>query len=144
MNNSMRKIKTKFQHLCMAFCGRRNLKTIIKKHPGKVLILTDRGVGDQVFMLAYLKKWASYHQVDNWAVLAINTKQALYKLFLIDESRLIKITAEKVEQINFFCSSIYGKLFRRRYPEVLDNREWWETIISGEYQNYYEKMYGNR
>lgn len=25
----------------------------------------------------------------------------------------------------------------------LDNREWWETIISGEYQNYYEKMYGN-
>ena len=26
----------------------------------------------------------------------------------------------------------------------LDNREWWETIISGEYQNYYEKMYDNR
>ena len=26
----------------------------------------------------------------------------------------------------------------------LENREWWETIISGEYQNYYEKMYGNR
>lgn len=26
----------------------------------------------------------------------------------------------------------------------LENREWWETIISGEYQNYYEKMYANR
>ena len=26
----------------------------------------------------------------------------------------------------------------------LDNKEWWSTIISGEYQNYYEKMYGNR
>ena len=26
----------------------------------------------------------------------------------------------------------------------LDNREWWEDIISGEYQEYYEKMYGNR
>lgn len=25
----------------------------------------------------------------------------------------------------------------------LDNKEWWQTIISGEYQNYYEKMYGN-
>lgn len=23
-------------------------------------------------------------------------------------------------------------------------KEWWETIISGEYQNYYEKMYKNR
>lgn len=26
----------------------------------------------------------------------------------------------------------------------LENREWWENIISGEYQLYYEKMYGNR
>ena len=26
----------------------------------------------------------------------------------------------------------------------LDNKSWWEEIISGEYQNYYEKMYGNR
>jgi dTDP-glucose 4,6-dehydratase len=26
----------------------------------------------------------------------------------------------------------------------LENRKWWETILSGEYQNYYEKMYGNR
>ena len=26
----------------------------------------------------------------------------------------------------------------------LENRVWWETIISGEYQNYYQKMYGNR
>lgn len=26
----------------------------------------------------------------------------------------------------------------------LDNREWWEEIISGEYQSYYEQMYTNR
>ena len=26
----------------------------------------------------------------------------------------------------------------------LDNKEWWERIISGEYQNYYQEMYGNR
>lgn len=26
----------------------------------------------------------------------------------------------------------------------LDNRKWWEDIISGDYQNYYEKMYANR
>ena len=33
---------------------------------------------------------------------------------------------------------------RKTIQWYLDNREWWETIISGEYQNYYEKMYGNR
>lgn len=26
----------------------------------------------------------------------------------------------------------------------LDNEDWWKPIISGEYQHYYEKMYGNR
>lgn len=26
----------------------------------------------------------------------------------------------------------------------LNNKEWWEQIISGEYQNYYEEMYGDR
>ena len=26
----------------------------------------------------------------------------------------------------------------------LDNKEWWENIISGEYKNYYAKMYGDR
>lgn len=25
----------------------------------------------------------------------------------------------------------------------LDNKEWWQTISSGEYHNNYEKMYGN-
>ena len=26
----------------------------------------------------------------------------------------------------------------------LDNEDWWQNIVSGEYQQYYEKMYGNR
>ena len=26
----------------------------------------------------------------------------------------------------------------------LDNEDWWKNIVSGEYQQYYEKMYGNR
>ncbi len=26
----------------------------------------------------------------------------------------------------------------------LENKDWWQDIISGEYQNYYEKIYGNR
>ena len=26
----------------------------------------------------------------------------------------------------------------------LANRPWWEHILSGDYQNYYQKMYGKR
>ena len=33
---------------------------------------------------------------------------------------------------------------KRTIRWYLDNRTWWENIISGDYQNYYAKMYGNR
>ncbi|MBR4692199.1 MAG: dTDP-glucose 4,6-dehydratase [Oscillospiraceae bacterium] len=33
---------------------------------------------------------------------------------------------------------------RKTIRWYLENREWWEEIISGEYRQYYEKMYGNR
>lgn len=33
---------------------------------------------------------------------------------------------------------------RKTIQWYLDNKEWWEEIISGEYQNYYKKMYGGR
>ena len=26
----------------------------------------------------------------------------------------------------------------------LNNKEWWQNILSGEYANYFDKMYGNR
>ncbi|MDO4494013.1 MAG: dTDP-glucose 4,6-dehydratase [Clostridia bacterium] len=33
---------------------------------------------------------------------------------------------------------------RKTIRWYLDHEDWWRTIISGEYQNYYAKMYGNR
>ncbi len=33
---------------------------------------------------------------------------------------------------------------KRTIQWYLDNKGWWENIVSGEYQNYYEKMYGKK
>ena len=33
---------------------------------------------------------------------------------------------------------------RKTIDWYLNNQSWWEDIISGDYQNYYERMYGNR
>lgn len=33
---------------------------------------------------------------------------------------------------------------RKTIDWYLENRDWWETIISGEYRNYYDRMYKNR
>ena len=33
---------------------------------------------------------------------------------------------------------------RKTITWYLENRSWWEEIVSGEYQDYYQKMYGSR
>jgi dTDP-glucose 4,6-dehydratase len=33
---------------------------------------------------------------------------------------------------------------KRTIDWYLENRDWWENIVNGEYQQYYEKMYSNR
>ena len=38
----------------------------------------------------------------------------------------------------------FAEGIRKTIEWYLQNRQWWERIISGEYQQYYEKMYGNR
>ena len=41
-------------------------------------------------------------------------------------------------------TTLFDEGIKKTIGWYLDNRSWWENIISGEYQNYYEKMYGNR
>ena len=38
----------------------------------------------------------------------------------------------------------FAEGIKRTIKWYLENKQWWENIISGEYQNYYEKMYSNR
>ncbi len=41
-------------------------------------------------------------------------------------------------------TTTFDEGIKRTIEWYLENREWWENIISGEYQNYYERMYDNR
>ncbi|MDR1892160.1 MAG: dTDP-glucose 4,6-dehydratase [Oscillospiraceae bacterium] len=51
-----------------------------------------------------------------------------------------KITAE----LGWKPTTKFDDGIQKTIAWYLDNRAWWESILSGEYQNYYEKMYANR
>ena len=40
--------------------------------------------------------------------------------------------------------TLFDEGIKKTVKWYLENREWWEHIISGDYQQYYEKMYKNR
>ena len=47
-------------------------------------------------------------------------------------------------ELGWLPETMFADGIKKTIQWYLDNKEWWETIISGEYQNYYEKMYSNR
>lgn len=47
-------------------------------------------------------------------------------------------------ELGWFPETRFADGIKKTINWYLNNRSWWEEIISGEYQNYYEKMYGDR
>lgn len=48
------------------------------------------------------------------------------------------------DELGWLPETKFADGIKKTIDWYLDNREWWETIMSGEYRNYYEKMYGGR
>ena len=47
-------------------------------------------------------------------------------------------------ELGWLPTTTFDEGIKKTVKWYLDNKDWWENIISGEYQNYYKKMYGNR
>ncbi len=48
------------------------------------------------------------------------------------------------EELGWEPTTLFDEGIKKTIQWYLDNKSWWEKIISGEYQNYYEKMYSDR
>ncbi len=47
-------------------------------------------------------------------------------------------------ELGWLPATKFEEGIKRTIQWYLDNTQWWEKIINGEYRNYYEKMYANR
>lgn len=47
-------------------------------------------------------------------------------------------------ELGWLPETMFAEGIQKTIDWYLENREWWENIISGEYQTYYDNMYGNR
>lgn len=52
----------------------------------------------------------------------------------------VKIHAE----LGWLPETKFVDVIQKTIKRYLDNKDWWERIVSGEYQNYYDEMYGDR
>ncbi|SJT92884.1 dTDP-glucose 4,6-dehydratase 2 [Clostridioides difficile] len=47
-------------------------------------------------------------------------------------------------ELGWLPTTSFAEGIKKTIKWYLDNRTWWENILSGEYSNYYENMYANR
>ena len=48
------------------------------------------------------------------------------------------------EELGWLPETMFKDGIKKTIQWYLDNKEWWENIISGDYQNYYDEMYGKK
>ena len=48
------------------------------------------------------------------------------------------------EELGRLPETMFKDGIKKTIQWYLDNKEWWENIISGDYQNYYQEMYGKK
>ena len=48
------------------------------------------------------------------------------------------------EKLGWLPQTMFAEGIEKTIRWYLDNRDWWEKIVSGEYQSYYERMYAGR
>ncbi|MBW7986332.1 dTDP-glucose 4,6-dehydratase [Lactobacillus helveticus] len=59
--------------------------------------------------------------------------------------RRYAIDPDKIyKELGWLPETMFKDGIKKTIQWYLDNKEWWENIISGDYQNYYEEMYGDR
>ena len=59
--------------------------------------------------------------------------------------RRYAIDPEKIHrELGWLSGTRFEDGMKRTIRWYVENREWWEDIVSGEYREYYEKMYGGR
>lgn len=47
-------------------------------------------------------------------------------------------------ELGWLPETMFNDGIEKTVQWYLDNKSWWENIVSGDYQTYYERMYGNR
>jgi len=118
----------------------------VEDHCTAIALILEKGTVGQVYNIG------GHNEMRN-----IDIVQLICKALDKPESLITYVTDRKGHDMRYaidpaFIHQELGWLPETRFEDgiqktirwYLDNRSWWEEIVNGDYQNYYEQMYGNR
>lgn len=112
---------------------------IIKRYKGYKIISIYSGVGDRVFVLAYLKSYLIRDKISKYKIVSAAPENAVYKYFGIEKENLIFLPKKRMLSLNAFYTSDWGFSFRHRHPELLSISA--DAYMRSDFFNYSELFY---
>lgn len=118
----------------------------VEDHCAAIDLILEKGKAGQVYNIG------GHNEMKN-----IDIVKRILGLLGKPESLITYVTDRKGHDMRYAIDPAYihqelGWLPETRFEDgiqktvrwYLDNRSWWENIVNGEYQSYYERMYSNR
>lgn len=106
-------------------------------HKGRIGEVYNIGGHNEKTNIEVVKKIISILGRDESLITYVKDRPGHDMRYAIDPT---KITNE----LGWYPETSFEEGIKKTVDWYLNNKHWWESIVSGEYMNYYEKMYSNR
>ncbi len=106
-------------------------------HKGRIGEVYNIGGHNEKTNIEVVKKIISILGRDESLIKYVTDRPGHDMRYAIDPT---KITTE----LGWYPETSFEEGIKKTVDWYLNNKHWWESIVSGEYMNYYEKMYKNR
>ncbi|MBI5020384.1 MAG: dTDP-glucose 4,6-dehydratase [Ignavibacteriales bacterium] len=118
----------------------------VKDHCIAIDVVLRKGKVGEIYNIGGNNEWANINIV-KLLLKILNKPESLIK-YVKDRpghDRRYAIDASKIEtELGWKPSVTFEIGLEKTVNWYLNNEQWWRRIISGEYQQYYQKLYGNR
>ena len=118
----------------------------VEDHCEAIDVVLHKGIVGEVYNIGGNNEWTNIDIVKT--ILNILGKPESLIKFVKDRpghDRRYAIDATKIRtQLGWTPKHTFETGIKETVQWYLENREWWENIISGEYQQYYQQQYGDR
>ncbi|MCS7012363.1 MAG: dTDP-glucose 4,6-dehydratase [Chloroherpetonaceae bacterium] len=106
-------------------------------HKGKVGEVYNIGGNNEMPNLEIVKRILAYLQKPESLITFVTDRPGHDRRYAIDASKIQR-------ELGWKPAETFDSALPKTIQWYLNNRAWWERIISGEYQKYYERQYANR
>lgn len=118
----------------------------VEDHCAAIDLMIRRGREGEVYNVGGHNEWSNL-EVVRTILRELNKPESLIR-FVTDRpghDMRYAIDPTKIHtELGWKPATAFDEGIRRTIRWYLENESWWEKIISGEYRNYYERMYGDR